>query len=128
MPLQQTKEQERAKQAWADISQVRGQSYEGKYGSLARKFPVLVLTNGLGHALAFLRAKGKEHHQSLYSHFSVWVTSQTYDANPGTNDLLERIIEDDSNAYRRATTEALAFAVWIKRFAEAELQAEEEDN
>lgn len=128
MPLQQTKEQERAKQAWVDIREVKGQGYEGKYGSLARKFPVLVLTNGLGHALAFLRAKGKEHHQNLYRHFSVWVTSEIYDSVPGTNGLMEKIIEDDSNTYRRATTEALAFAVWIKRFAEAELQSEEDDN
>lgn len=128
MPLQQTKEQERAKQAWADISQVKGQKHEGKYGSLARKFPVLVLTNGLGHALAFLRAKGKDHHKELYRHFSEWVTWEVYDARPGTNDLLEKIIEDDSGAYRRATTEALAFAVWIKRLAEAELEAEEDDN
>ena len=128
MPLQQTKEQERARHAWTDISQVKSQDYKGKYGSLARKFPVLVLTNGLGHALAFLRAKGKAHHKTLYSHFSVWVTSQIYEASPGTNDLLERIIEDDSSNYRRATTEALAFAVWIKRFAEGELPHEEDED
>lgn len=128
MPLQQTKEQERARQAWADISEVNGQPCEGKYGSLARKFPVLVLTNGLGHSLAFLRAKGKDHHKALYRHFSTWVTWEIYDARPGTNDLLERIIEDGSDTYRRATTEALAFAVWIKRFAEAELREEEDDN
>src|SRR5262249_10096015 len=99
-----------------------------RYGSLARKFPVLVITNGLGHALAFLCAKGKEHHKALYHHFSVWVTSETYEENPGTDDLLQRITEGDSNTYRSATAEALAFAVWIKRFAEAELPQEEDED
>src|SRR5207244_643045 len=114
----------------------KGQGYEGKYGSLAKKFPALVLTNGLGQALAFLRAKGKDskgrdkpEFQNLYRHISIWVSSQIYNQKDGK--LLERLIGDvagaacDSNTYRRATAETLAFMTWLKRFAEAELTSED---
>jgi CRISPR-associated protein Cmr5 len=131
-----TKDQERASAAWVDISSVKNQSYEMKYSSLAKKFPALVLTNGLGQALAFLRAKGKDSRgrdrpefQNLYRHISVWVSNQIYNA-ANDDKLLERLIggvpgaDCDSNAYRRATTETLAFITWLKRFAEAELRSE----
>jgi CRISPR-associated protein Cmr5 len=35
------------------------------------------------------------------------------------------VLQNDSASYRRATVEALAFLTWLKRFAEAELPAEE---
>jgi CRISPR-associated protein Cmr5 len=130
-----TKDQERARAAWSNIQSVKTQGYEAKYSSLAKKFPTLVLTNGLGQTLAFLRAKGKDskgrdkpEFQNLYQHISSWVSNQMYET--GDNKLLERLIgsvpnaPSDSDTYRRAQTEALAFAVWLKRFAEAELKSE----
>ena len=128
--LQKTIEQKRAGQAWEYIDGIKkqkDQKYKGYYSSWAKKFPTLVLTNGLGPTLAFFRSKGKEKHMAdLYDHVSKWVTSQVY----GTSDsqLLERLIgavpgcQSNSLIYRRATTEALAFAAWLKRFAEAELE------
>jgi CRISPR-associated protein Cmr5 len=100
------------------------------YSSLARKVPMLVLTNGLGQTLAFLKAKGKndpaDEHTVLFRHLSRWVLSQVAPSSPATNgDLLQWVLQNDSAAYRRATTEALAFLTWLKRFAEAELPTEE---
>jgi CRISPR-associated protein Cmr5 len=132
MSLQKTQEQRRAAKAWEQVSGVKGKSHAGKYGSLAKKFPMLVLTNGLGHALAFLRAKNKAHHAALYGHLSAWVTEQVYGKGGGDEKLLERLIgavsgcASNSDVYRRATTEALAYIAWIKRFAEAELPLEED--
>ena len=39
------------------------------------------------------------------------------------DDLLRKLTEPDagSDVYRRATAETLAYLVWLKRFAEAEL-------
>ncbi|HEY9786346.1 MAG TPA: type III-B CRISPR module-associated protein Cmr5 [Candidatus Obscuribacterales bacterium] len=130
MSLQQTTEQRRAARAWSNISAIKGQDYEGRYGAVAKKFPALVLTNGLGQALAFLRAKNKPQHRAFYKHVSSWVTAQTYGIE-GDDKLLERLIgaapgyESSSDIYRRATTETLAFINWLKRFAEAELEIEE---
>jgi CRISPR-associated protein Cmr5 len=100
------------------------------YNSLARKVPMLVLTNGLGQTLAFLKAKGKndpaDEHTVLFRHLSRWVLSQVAPSSPATNgDLLQWVLQNDSASYRRATVEALAFLTWLKRFAEAELPAEE---
>lgn len=127
-PLQQTKEQERAAKAWAYIADVKGKTFEGKYGGRVKELPALILTNGLGQTLAFLRAKGKGNPnapQTLYGHLSEWVMSEI--ASGQQDSLLEWIIGQDSSTYRRATTEALAFTVWLKRFAEAELKSEEPD-
>jgi len=130
--LQRTLEQERAQRAWECVQEVtsKSQDFKNKYGSLARKVPMLVLTNGLGQTLAFLRAKGKndstDEHTMLFQHLSRWVLSQVAPASTSDNrDLLQWVLENDSAAYRRATTEALAFLTWLKRFAEAELPTEE---
>lgn len=138
--LQKTLEQERAQRAWACVEEVTNQSqdFKKKYGSLARKVPMLVLTNGLGQTLAFLLSKAKRHepenkrsveakaHDLLFTHLSNWVLEQVA---PGTDaghqNLLQWVLENDSVAYRRATIEALAFLNWLKRFAEAELPTEE---
>jgi CRISPR-associated protein Cmr5 len=99
------------------------------YGSLARKVPMLVLTNGLGQTLAFLRSKGKDdqsdEHNVLFRHLSEWTMRQVA-PNTKDGDLLKWMLNNDSAAYRRASTEALAYLVWLKRFAEAELPTEEE--
>ncbi len=128
---QQTLEQQRAQQAWIDIQSVVNNSddFKKKYSSLARRVPMLVLTNGLGQTLAFLRAKGKndpsDEHNVLFNHLSRWTMSQVA-PNAGNQNLLDWVLRSDSVAYRRATAEALAYLVWLKRFAEAELPTEEE--
>jgi CRISPR-associated protein Cmr5 len=120
-PLQKTKEQERAAQAWKDVSGVKTKTFEGLYGGWVKKLPALILTNGLGQALAFLLAKGKrqEAAKTLYDHLSKWIMAEV--AQVQGVKLLDWLIKHDSAQYRRATTEALAFVNWLKRFAEAEL-------
>lgn len=127
---QQTLDQQRAKHAWDDIQSVvsRPDDFKKKYRSLARKVPMLVLTNGLGQTLAFLRAKGKDdpsdEHNVLFRHLSAWTMGQVA-SRAGNQNLLDWVLNNDSVAYRRTTTEALAYLVWLKRFAEAELPTEE---
>lgn len=131
--LQKTLEQKRAHRAWECVQEVTSQSqdFRKKYGSLARKAPMLILTNGLGQTLAFLKAKGQgnasNEHTVLFRQLSNWVLGQVGTGTETNNsDLLQWVLEHDSVAYRRATTEALAFLTWLKRFAEAELPTEEE--
>lgn len=105
-----------------------GRKWCKDYGSLARKLPSYILTNGLGQTLAFLRSKGKDDqsdkHNIICRHLSLWVTGQVYGAENGK--LLEHIINNDSQIYRRTMTEALAYLNWLTRFAEAELSDETE--
>lgn len=106
-----------------------GREWQKSYASHVKKFPMLVLTNGLGTTLAFLQAKGKNdpsaEEEVLYRHLSRWVTAQIW-GGEGNTDLLSQLIAPSagSDVYRRATVEALAFVNWLKRFAEAKFEAE----
>jgi CRISPR-associated protein Cmr5 len=100
--------------------------FRAAYGRQAKRIPAQIQTNGLGQTLAFLRSKGKgrpdSEHQSLYNDLSSWVVVQMGWSN---SDLLKKVLENDSATYRRATAEALAYLIWLKRFAEAELPMED---
>ncbi len=109
----------RAKAAWKAVQEIAATDKE--YGSLARKMPTLIQVNGLAQTLAFLKAKNKEHHQKMFEHLSAWVCQQLgFQSN-----LLESVLRMDSQLYRRATAESLAFLQWLKRFAEAKLGVNE---
>lgn len=77
--FQQTKEQQRAKAAWADVQAVdqKPPEVKRKYRGLVLKLPVMILTNGLGQALAFLKSKGKgnadDPHEIVYAHLQNWL-------------------------------------------------------
>jgi len=124
---QRSLEQQRAAKAWECVSSVKTSNYASKYGSLARSAPADIQANGLGQTLAFWRAKGYQkgkpgnnEHSRLLLDVSEWVGGRL---NVGEkNELLEWICKDaDVSGFRHATTEAIAFLSWVKRFAEAEL-------
>ena len=123
-------EQDRAREAWRCVQEVRSQKCASSYGSLARSAPADIQISGLGQTLAFWRAKGFEggrpkgnEHSYLLEHVSGWIRGRF--ALKGGQDLVEWIVnEADTGGYRRATAEAMAFLTWVKRFAEAELRAE----
>lgn len=135
-------EQDRAQQAWDAIEKVRPpkkrddetkqesddrekkEKRAGKYGSRAKNLPSMIQVNGLAATLAFLRAKASNEQDShdylLYQHISKRVL--TYLEENDVNDLLAfiRKPETDTDTYRRATTESITFAIWLKRYCEAE--------
>jgi CRISPR-associated protein Cmr5 len=120
---QRTLEQKRAKGAWQNIAQVKGESYQKEYGSLVRRAPADIQINGLGQTLAFWRAKGKHEHNTLYKHVSDWVMTRL--GKQHQQGLLAWItLEATTDQYRQATAEAMAFLLWLKRFAEAELRGD----
>jgi len=129
--IQLQKHKEELNKRLKDLRTPDGETrWKKEYSSLARKVPTLVLTNGLGQTLAFLKAKGKndpaDEHTVLFRHLSKWVLDQVAPGTSSSNDdLLQWVLSNDSAAYRRATTEALAFLTWLKRFAEAELPTED---
>ncbi|SRR5579883_828033 len=114
----------RAQAAWNNIQSVKTQDEQAKYGSLARQMPTLIQVNGLGQTLAFLKAKGNKHHKEMFNHLSIWVCSRL-NLSTEKETLLDHILKMDSQRYRLATGESLAFLQWVKRFAEAELDSED---
>lgn len=136
MSRQRSLEQERAKAAWEAIEQVKQRNeqlddkkkYAKEYGSLARSAPADIQANGLGQTVSFWRAKGYEQrepkqdnaHAELLRHVADWLCSQKI--LPDNKNLIEWISKDaTTEEYRRASAEAIAFLIWLKRFAEAEL-------
>jgi len=118
MSTRQTQEQERAAQAWKDVSDdVKGKGFASEYKALVASAPADIQINGLGQTLAFWLSKGKGEHKTLYRHLSTWVVQKMGQG----DDLLRWITQTESTPYRRATVEALAFLGWLKRFAQAEL-------
>lgn len=130
MSAPRTLEQDRAAHAWQMVRTVKeiGGKPAGDYLSIARGGAADIQVNGLGQTLAFWRAKGRKDvaYQEMLRHLGEWVGPRV--GAPG-GDLLEWLVASTtgSDAYRRATWEALAYLKWVKRFAEAELEQEDRD-
>ncbi len=133
-------EMERAARAWQYVHEGVKNEHEDVrkvYSARARDLTALIHTDGLGQTLAFLLAKGKggdkekaeKHfqiaHKLLFQHLSTWVLQQVPPPAAAAGHLLQALMEGDSPYYRRATVETLAFAGWLKKFAEAEFGAED---
>ena len=119
MTIRQSTIQRRAKAAWQDVETIKDKD---KYGTLARKLPSMLQVNGLGPTLAFLLAKGKnkstDGHMEIFQHVSFWVLSE-FDLNSKHKTLMDLVRDNDMDTYRRATTEAIEYAIWLKRYVEA---------
>jgi len=131
MSAHKTREQERAAKAWEQVEKIENGTTKTKkkeYGSLARGLPAMIQGNGLGQTLAFLLAKGEgnsqKSHRVLYQHLAEWLSAKI-SKEPG-HDFLKWLVHQNSDTYRRATTEALAYAMWLRRFAEAQGWGEEQ--
>ena len=129
--MMKTMDQHRAKYAWQCVQNAKGNAPHTPedYLSLARSFPALVLTNGLGQALAFLLSKDTDSHRKLARHLADWLCGNQGapglpiyigGANPGGSVLMRELFNGNSETLRRATTETLSICNWLKRFAEAE--------
>ncbi|HEY1353986.1 MAG TPA: type III-B CRISPR module-associated protein Cmr5 [Ktedonobacteraceae bacterium] len=130
-------EQERGRIAWRQVRTVKETSVEKEYRALARGLNAMIQINGLGQTLGFFYAKAKgdpqDVHARLLGHLTDWMRGEDQQHRPhfsATNraillsdGLLAWITDQDTSSadYRRATTECLAFGVWLSRFAEAEL-------
>lgn len=102
------------------------------YLSYSRKIPQMILTNGLGQTLAFVKSKAKDGnaYDILYSQMTDYLKSNntTRIKIPSeNNDLVGWVISCDSTTYRYITQEFLAFLNWLKRFAEGMIEGDADE-
>jgi CRISPR-associated protein Cmr5 len=124
-------EHERAKEAWRTIDFVNTElddiGFKKEYRSIVLKFPTLIITNGLGQSIAFLKAKGKNDNskpeEKLYRDIEGWL-DRCFQWNV-KGELIEKIITLPSDKFRLVTAETLSYLSWLKRFADAVLPKEE---
>ena len=100
---------------------------KNKYKSGAKKLPVLIKTNGLGQALAFINERD-EGNKKLYDMIAEWLTCKQLIETGGSVDLVEVVINEPSNKYRQLTTETLALLNWVRRFVDSLMKSVEDDN
>lgn len=129
----QTLAQRRAAHALARIlaHQKAGKDAYGNYVSYVEALPAAILMNGLGQAAATLLAKAEgdldKPHGRLYADLQDWLCGHDPAAPfrdcpaKGDDCLMQCICDSDQRKYLRAQTEALAWLVWLKKFARAYL-------
>lgn len=110
-------EQERAEYAWKCIKTVTAN--RGEYKTLVSGVPAMIIGNGLGQTLAFLKAKGKAQQTQLLAHLNAWFIKKGLV--PAGGDALQVIITESAERYRLLTDEAMDLLNWLKRLAVAEL-------
>ncbi len=113
-----TTEQKRAEYAWARVAEAEAALDQRKrkmYAGRAKSAPVMVMTNGLGQTLAFMRSKGDPDWKLLCTHIEKWL-SETVKGVEKT-DVIQSLTKLDSSRYRVASMEAVALLMWIKRLA-----------
>ncbi len=121
-------EQGRAKFAYDSVNEIAQDAnadLKKKYKSGAKKLPVLIKTNGLAQALAFINNRD-DGNEKLYGMIYEWLNhKQLVEDN---TELVDAVIDKPSNEYRRITTETLALLNWVRRFVDGLMKGVEEEN
>lgn len=131
----QTKEQQRSAFALKKVEEVFQIPVDEKVANFVVGVPTIVLTNGLGQAMAFLLSKHKEpnandteekrkdklKYRNTFDIIRCWFNQQE---NIGLNEtdrfqFLQQLANLDQKTYLRAQQEALALLQWLKRYARA---------
>ncbi|MDI3535032.1 MAG: CRISPR-associated protein Cmr5 [Thermosediminibacterales bacterium] len=105
-----------------------------EYKQYVKKMPMLIKTNGLGAALAFVKSKSEEDktkksgyaYKLIYDQIAGWLKQddkKLIDLS-GDTDLVAAVISLDSSQYRAVTMEVLAFLNWLRRFAEGLIEGD----
>ncbi len=127
---------ERAQFSLTKVKQIKGNFSEAEadsYADYTERLPAAILGNGLGQALAQLRAAavGSENektdpHYLLYRDIQDWLCREDPRAPYAkAEDLLEALITGDRSTYLRARAETMALLEWHKKLAVAYLKQPE---
>ncbi|MEO0229376.1 MAG: type III-B CRISPR module-associated protein Cmr5 [candidate division WOR-3 bacterium] len=98
-----------------------------EYRSYLRKIPSMVLNNGLGQTLAFIKSKSKG--GNAYDIILKQLTNYFKSHSPARiritqDDILLWAISLSSEDYRFVTEELLSLINWMKRFAEGMIESD----
>lgn len=101
------------------------------YRSYVKKIPTMILSNGLGQTLAFIKSKSEKGnaYELIYEQLTEYMRSPyttRMQMPEDKKELIDWVISCDSEKYRYITQEILAFLNWLKRFAEGLIEEEEE--
>lgn len=111
--------QDRIRAAMNAVTNLKSAGEEGK--NLCLKLPSLLQNNGLGQTLAFLAAKGKDDASPFGTVLRALVRVLGAHGLVGREHIPGWIAGASAQQVRQASRDALDFAGWLKRFAQAQL-------
>lgn len=111
-------EQMRAAHALEGVKSAIENKVDKEFVSYASGFPMMIHTNGLGQAVAFYAGKKEKEYKELLNMLKEWLAS-TDRPFAGQKDLLNAITNNNMQTYMLAQAEAMAYLVWVKKFAKA---------
>jgi len=115
-------EKGRAQFAYRCAEEASKKNFKKEYRSYVKKIPSMILSNGLGQTLAFIKSKAKNGnaYDYIYNQITDYMKSEHTSRIRMQNnqELVKWVISCDSTTYRYITQEILAFFNWLRRFAE----------
>lgn len=119
------RERERAAYALSQVNGVKEHDKKDKYKTWLVKLPAQLHVNGLGQTVAFYLSAGSDKPEArIVAMLEGWLTREggVYERR---GRLIDAITGGSDLEYRRASVEARALSLWLKRFAEAFIQKPE---
>ena len=119
-----TLEQQRAAHALKNVRELEAAPFAKEYRSYVEGLPATIVMNGLGQACATLLAAANGNgdreraYQLLHRHIEGWLC-RTDGGVYRTAPLIDAIVKHGQAEYVHAQAEALAYLVWLKKFAQA---------
>lgn len=124
--MSQTRTQRYAGRAMAHVRRIAegSQQLQKEYKTRAHSFPAMVMQSGLTQALGFLRAKSQGNLGPAYRAYAQGIAEVL--GKPDADALHQESIGAELPQYRRLTREVLEVAIMIRRFAQIELQDDDQ--
>ena len=113
--MQTNIEQIRAKNALSDTAAKAKRNKDEGEGDALSGYPSLIINNGLLSTIAFAVYK-EGHHARIADAIAYHLNDQKIISATGATNLRTALVNCESSALRRATSETLAFLSYLKRF------------
>jgi len=115
----QTIAQERAKHALDAVQKwaKKDASAQKELRTYVTAMPAMMLMSGFGQTCAFYKANKKDNHAEVLKVLESWLDK---------GDLMTFITQSSAHDYQIAQAEALEYLNWLKKFAKAYLESEED--
>jgi len=112
----QTLSQQRAARALEILDKIKEKGRDREpFRQFCKSFPTMVLKNGLGQSLAFIKSKDDKKYENMYATLNSWLINMGL----VKEDTFREIHTMDSRKYMQIQTETIRFLEWIKRYENA---------
>ncbi len=118
----QTLSQRRASKALELLEKITEKKDErNEFSQFCKSFPTMILQNGLGQAIAFLKSQKDKNDKPDYKYATMYNTLNAWlkELNLIKEDTLREINYMDAQEYLHIQMESLKFLEWIKRYENA---------